>query len=175
MAVMTGFRADLLDRILGVNGHATIRPYETPLLREVLAAQLQKVEGVVMAAPLVDGQAMLSSGDAARGVLLRGLPIEKLREMPSLKGNVIEGSSFSPLNQRPLPSGRVWRALWLNRTKISLISPRATNAVRHEPRLRQFKLVAIFRVGLSEYDLNSTFASIETDALFRFWRASGRD
>ena len=46
MAVMTGFRADLLDRILGVNGHATIRPYETRFIdREVLAAQLQKVGG----------------------------------------------------------------------------------------------------------------------------------
>ena len=46
MAVMTGFRADLLDRILGVNGHATIRPYETRFIdREVLAAQLKKSKG----------------------------------------------------------------------------------------------------------------------------------
>ena len=51
--------------------------------------------------------------------------------------------------------------------KISLISPRGTiTPFGTAPRLRQFKLVAIFRVGLSEYDLNSTFASIETASRF---------
>ena len=170
MAVMTGFRADLLDRILGVNGHATIRPYETRFIdREVLAAQLQKVEGVVMAAPLVDGQAMLSSGDAARGVLLRGLPIEKLREMPSLKGNVIEGSWAALAQPKTIAIGArlAERYGFKVGQKISLISPRGTiTPFGTAPRLRQFKLVAIFRVGLSEYDLNSTFASIETASRF---------
>ena len=170
MAVMTGFRADLLDRILGVNGHATIRPYETRFIdREVLAAQLQKVEGVVMAAPLVDGQAMLSSGDAARGVLLRGLPIEKLREMPSLKGNVIEGSWAALAQPKTIAIGArlAERYGFKVGQKISLISPRGTiTPFGTAPRLRQFKLVAIFRVGLSEYDLNFTFASIETASRF---------
>ena len=170
MAVMTGFRAYLLDRILGVNGHATIRPYETRFIdREVLAAQLQKVEGVVMAAPLVDGQAMLSSGDSARGVLLRGLPIEKLREMPSLKGNVIEGSWAALAQPKTIAIGArlAERYGFKVGQKISLISPRGTiTPFGTAPRLRQFKLVAIFRVGLSEYDLNFTFASIETASRF---------
>ena len=170
MAVMTGFRADLLDRILGVNGHATIRPYETRFIdREVLAAQLQKLEGVVMATPLVDGQAMLSSGDAARGVLLRGLPVEKLQALPSLKDNVIDGSLAALAQPKTIAVGArlAERYGFKVGQKISLISPRGTvTPFGTAPRLRQFKLVAIFRVGLSEYDLNFTYASIETASSF---------
>ena len=170
MAVMTGFRADLLDRILGVNGHATLRPYETRFIdREVLAAQLQKLEGVVMATPLVDGQAMLSSGDAARGVLLRGLPVEKLQALPSLKDNVIDGSLAALAQPKTIAVGArlAERYGFKVGQKISLISPRGTvTPFGTAPRLRQFKLVAIFRVGLSEYDLNFTFASIETASSF---------
>ena len=71
MAVMTGFRADLLERILGVNGHATIRAYETSYKdRDALIARLEKIDGVVLVTPLLDGQAMLSAGDAVRGVLV---------------------------------------------------------------------------------------------------------
>ena len=135
MAVMTGFRADLLDRILGVNGHATIRPYETRFIdREVLATQLQKLEGVVMATPLVDGQAMLSSGDAARGVLLRGLPVEKLQKLPSLKDNVIDGSLAALAQPKTIAVGArlAERYGFQLGQKISLISPRGyNNAVRH--------------------------------------------
>ena len=170
MAVMNGFRADLLDRILGVNGHATIRPYETRFIdRDVLAQQLQKVEGVVLATPLVDGQAMLSSGDAARGVLLRGLPVEKLQALPSLKDNLIDGSLAALAQPKTIAVGArlAERYGFKVGQKISLISPRGTvTPFGTAPRLRQFKLVAIFRVGLSEYDLNFTFASIETASSF---------
>ncbi|MGB0477818.1 MAG: lipoprotein-releasing ABC transporter permease subunit [Parvibaculales bacterium] len=170
MAVMTGFRADLLDRILGVNGHATIRPHETRFIdRDVLAAQLQKLEGVVMATPLVDGQAMLSAGDAARGVLLRGLPVEKLQELPSLKDNIIDGSLAALAQPKTIAVGArlAERYGFQVGQNISLISPRGTiTPFGTAPRLRQFKLVAIFRVGLSEYDLNFTFASIETASSF---------
>lgn len=170
MAVMNGFRADLLDRILGVNGHATIRPYESRFIdRDVLAEQLQKVEGVVLATPLVDGQAMLSSGDAARGVLLRGLPVEKLQALPSLKDNVIDGSLAALAQPKTIAVGArlAERYGFKVGQKISLISPRGTvTPFGTAPRLRQFKLVAIFRVGLSEYDLNFTFASIETASSF---------
>ena len=170
MAVMTGFRGDLLDRILGVNGHATIRPFETRFVdRDALAQRLQEVDGVVLATPLVDGQAMLSAGDAARGVLLRGLPIEKLRQLPSLDGNIIEGALAALAKPKTIAVGArlAERYGFKVGQKISLISPRGTvTPFGTAPRQRQFTLVAIFRVGLSEYDLNFTFSSIETASGF---------
>lgn len=170
MAVMTGFRGDLLDRILGVNGHATIRPFETRFVdRDALAQRLQEVDGVVLATPLVDGQAMLSAGDAARGVLLRGLPIEKLRQLPSLDGNIIEGALADLAKPKTIAVGArlAERYGFKVGQKISLISPRGTvTPFGTAPRQRQFTLVAVFRVGLSEYDLNFTFSSIETASGF---------
>ena len=164
MAVMTGFRADLLERILGVNGHATIRAYETAYKdRDALMARLEQVDGVVLVTPLLDGQAVLSAGDAVRGVLVRGLPIEKLKQLPSLKGNVLAGS-FDDLNEK----GRIAIGARLAERygfgvgdRLSLISPRGTiTPFGTAPRLKQFEIAAIFRIGLSEYDLNFTFVSM---------------
>ena len=170
MAVMTGFRGDLLDRILGVNGHATIRSYDTRFIdRDLLVERLQIVDGVVLATPLIDGQAMLSAGDAARGVLLRGLPIEKIQQLPSLAGRELEGSLADLAKPNTIAVGaRLAERYGFNiGQKISLISPRGTlTPFGTAPKLKQFELVAIFRIGLSEYDLNFTFASIETAGAF---------
>ena len=164
MAVMTGFRADLLERILGVNGHATIRAYETSYKdRDALIARLEQVDDVVLVTPLLDGQAMLSAGDAVRGVLVRGLPVDKLKQLPSLKGNVLAGS-FDDLNEK----GRIAIGARLAERygfgvgdRLSLISPRGTiTPFGTAPRLKQFEIAAIFRIGLSEYDLNFTFVSM---------------
>ncbi|MGC6533956.1 MAG: lipoprotein-releasing ABC transporter permease subunit [Parvibaculales bacterium] len=170
MAVMTGFRADLLDRILGVNGHATVRAYEIQFAdRDGLVAQLSDADGVVLATPLVDGQAMLSSGDAVRGVLVRGLPLDKLKQLPSLDGNIVEGSLDDLTGTSRIAIGErlAKRYRFEIGDKISLISPRGTvTPFGTAPRLKQFELVAIFRVGLSEYDLNFTFVPIEAAADF---------
>ena len=170
MAVMTGFRADLLDRILGVNGHATVRSYDVTFAdRDALVAQLQAADGVVLATPLLDGQAMLSSGDAVRGVLVRGLPLDKLQKLPSLDGNIIDGDlqALSGKNTIAIGARLAERYRFKIGDRVSLISPRGTQTpFGTAPRLQQFKLVAIFRVGLSEYDLNFTFTSINTAAKF---------
>ena len=170
MAVMTGFRADLLDRILGVNGHATVRAYEIQFAdRDGLVAQLSDADGVVLATPFVDGQAMLSSGDAVRGVLVRGLPLDKLKQLPSLDGNIVEGSldELTGTNRIAIGERLAKRYRFEIGDKISLISPRGTvTPFGTAPRLKQFELVAIFRVGLSEYDLNFTFVPIEAAADF---------
>src|SRR5919109_50786 len=74
MAVMNGFRQELLDKILGLNGHLLIQPLESPLTdwREV-AERVAQVEGVKLAAPIVEGQALASSPFNASGVLVRGI------------------------------------------------------------------------------------------------------
>src|SRR3981189_1609711 len=59
MAVMNGFRKELLDKILGLNGHLLIQPIEQPLTDwEAVTERISKVQGIRLAAPVVDGQAM---------------------------------------------------------------------------------------------------------------------
>src|SRR5215203_7296345 len=74
MAVMNGFRKELLDKILGLNGHLLVQPIESPLTDwQVVAERLSKLEGIRLAAPMVDGQALASSPFQSAGVLVRGI------------------------------------------------------------------------------------------------------
>src|SRR5256714_2274646 len=74
MAVMNGFRKELLDKILGLNGHLLIQPLESPLTDwQEVAEKVAKVDGVRLAAPIVEGQALASSPFSAAGVLARGV------------------------------------------------------------------------------------------------------
>ena len=74
MAVMNGFRQELLDKILGINGHLLIQPIESPLTDwKDVSDRVSKVDGVRLAAPIVEGQALASSPFNASGVLVRGI------------------------------------------------------------------------------------------------------
>src|ERR1700752_7277 len=73
MAVMNGFREELLDKILGLNGDLLIQPLESPLTDWAeVAERVNKISGIVLASPVVEGQALASSPFASAGVLVRG-------------------------------------------------------------------------------------------------------
>src|SRR5260370_42301554 len=83
MAVMNGFRKELLDYILGLNGHLLVQPLESPLTdRQDVAELINQVAGIRLAAPVVDGQALASSPFNASGVLVRGIRADDLDNLP---------------------------------------------------------------------------------------------
>jgi lipoprotein-releasing system permease protein len=114
MAVMNGFRKELLDKILGLNGHLLIQPLESPLTDwEVVAARISRVPGVKLAAPIVEGQALASSPFSASGVLVRGVRAADLGRLPSIANNIRQGSrsgAGSPINCRceRATASRLW-------------------------------------------------------------------
>src|SRR6266852_8538184 len=74
MAVMNGFRQELLSKILGLNGHLLIQPLESPLTDyAAVADRVARLDGITLAAPLVEGQALASSPFNASGVVVRGM------------------------------------------------------------------------------------------------------
>src|SRR5918996_2237371 len=93
MAVMNGFRQELLDKILGLNGHLLIQPLESPLTDwERVAEQVTKVPGVRLAAPIVEGQALASSPFNSSGVLVRGIRSADLTKLTSIANNLKQGT-----------------------------------------------------------------------------------
>ncbi|MFX6972967.1 ABC transporter permease, partial [Acinetobacter baumannii] len=69
MAVLNGFRKELLDKVLGLNGHIVAQPLESPLTDwKDVVDRLRQVPGVAIAAPAVDGQALASSAFKSSGV-----------------------------------------------------------------------------------------------------------
>src|ERR1700723_667193 len=93
MAVMNGFRQELLSKILGLNGHLLIQPLESPLTDWQAAAEgISKVPGVRLAAPIVEGQALASSPFNASGVLVRGIRAADLAKLSSIAKNIKQGT-----------------------------------------------------------------------------------
>src|SRR6476660_2802934 len=93
MAVMNGFRQELLEKILGLNGHLLIQPLESPLTDwDAVADRVAKVNGVRLAAPIVEGQALASSPFNASGVLVRGVRASDLAKLPSVANNIRQGT-----------------------------------------------------------------------------------
>ena len=81
MAVMNGFRTDLIGRILGLNGHLAVYGEGASLTDfEALAAKVERVPGVVSATPLVEGQVMATAPSGAAGALVRGIRPDDLRQ-----------------------------------------------------------------------------------------------
>src|SRR5437773_301103 len=93
MAVMNGFRKELLDKILGLNGHLLVQPLESPLTDwKDVAERISQVDGVKLAAPIVEGQALASSPFNSSGVLVRGMRGVGLAALPSIGTEIKQGS-----------------------------------------------------------------------------------
>src|SRR5882724_953210 len=93
MAVMNGFRKELLDKILGLNGHLLIQPLESPLTDwDVVTERISRVDGVMLVAPMVEGQALAASPFNGSGVLVRGMRAADLSVLPSIAGRIKQGS-----------------------------------------------------------------------------------
>src|SRR6202158_2437513 len=82
MAVMNGFRKELLDKILGLNGHLLVQPIDSPLTDyDAVAERIAQVSGVTLAAPIVEGQVLASSPFHSSGVLVHGMRARDLNKL----------------------------------------------------------------------------------------------
>jgi lipoprotein-releasing system permease protein len=171
MAVMNGFRKELLDKILGVNGHLLIQPLESPLTDwQQVAERIANAEGVKLAAPIVEGQALASSPFNASGVLVRGMRAADLGKLRSIATNIKQGTldGFDE-NQGVVIGRRLADQLSLRAgDNLTLVAPRgAVTPMGTTPRIKSYKIAAVFEVGMSEYDAAFVFMPMpEAQAYF---------
>jgi lipoprotein-releasing system permease protein len=93
LSVMNGFRKEILDKIVGVNGHMFVQAIDKPLTDYAeVAEQAKKVTGVLRASPMIEGQAFASSPSAGNGVLVRGIREADIKLMPSIAKNLKQGT-----------------------------------------------------------------------------------
>jgi lipoprotein-releasing system permease protein len=156
MAVMNGFRKELLDKILGLNGHLLIQPLDSPLTDwEAVAARIAMVPGVRLAAPVVEGQALASSPFNANGVLVRGIRGADLARLGSIASNIKQGTLEGFDDAQGVAIGRRLAEQLSLRAgdSVTLVSPRgAVTPMGTTPRIKPYKIAAIFEIGMSEYD-----------------------
>ena len=171
MAVMNGFRKELLDKILGLNGHLLIQPLESPLTDwQEVAERVGKVEGIKLAAPIVEGQALASSPLGASGVLLRGVRAADLAKLPSVATNIRQGTLEGFDEGQGVAIGRRLADQLSLRAgdSVTLVAPRgAVTPMGTTPRIKTYKIAAVFEIGMSEYDAAFVFMPLsEAQAYF---------
>ncbi|MFL6931033.1 MAG: lipoprotein-releasing ABC transporter permease subunit [Xanthobacteraceae bacterium] len=170
MAVMNGFRKELLGKILGLNGHLLVQPLETPLTDwEPVSARIAQIPGVILAAPLVEGQALASSPFGAAGVLVRGLRARDLAQLPSVANNIKQGSLEGFDEGQGVASGRRLADPVSLRAgdHITRGAPRgAVTPMGTTPRIKVYKVAAVFEIGMSEYDAAFVFMPLPEAQLY---------
>jgi lipoprotein-releasing system permease protein len=171
MAVMNGFRKELLDKILGLSGHLVISPLESPLTDwEQVAIRVSKIDGVTLAAPVVEGQALASSPFHALGVAVRGVRSTDLERLPFLSNRITQGSleGFDE-GQGVMIGRRLADQLSLRAgDNVTLVAPRgAVTPMGTTPRIKSYKIAAVFEVGMSDFDVGFVFMPLpEAQAYF---------
>ena len=157
MSVMNGFRAELFDKITGLNGHAIVQGYDGRLedWRQIADAA-RKTPGVVSAIPLIEQPLMASANGRVEGVLVRGNTLKDIRSNPTLNSNVKAGDlrNITPGSGQVAIGSQLAQALGAYPgSEISLISPegRAT-PIGTVPRIVSYTVGAVFEVGVYEYD-----------------------
>jgi len=171
MAVMNGFRAELLTRILGINGHLIVQPIDQPLEDyDVVSRRINGVAGVKYAIPLIDGQVLASgSVGAGTGALVRGISGENLGKLTVVSNNIKHGSLVGFDQSEGVAIGqRMANNLGLVLGDvITLVSPDGdVTPFGTTPRVKAYAIVAIFEVGMSEFDSSVIFMPFEEAQLY---------
>ena len=159
LSVMNGFRAELLARVIGINGHVVVSSAFAPRINEpdILLDTLQSRPDIVSAATLIQGQALASSALAASGALVRGMRAEDLKNRPLLLDSLRAGdqalTKFAQ-DKGIILGERLARRLGLFAgDRLKLIAPTADATVFGSlPRARTFLVIDTLELGMYEYD-----------------------
>ena len=171
MAVMNGFRTELISRILGINGHMIVQPVDGPFTDYAdLTAKFQAVPGVRIALPLVEGQTLASGrAGAGSGALVRGVRPEDLEKLGEVANNIRQGDIIGfASGQGVLVGSRLAASLGITAgDDITLIAPEGDITPRGvNPRVKSYPVSGVFEIGMSEYDATMIFMPLEEAQLY---------
>ena len=171
MAVMNGFRTELISRILGINGHMIVQPIDGPLNNYAeLAEKFAAVPGVTMAIPLVEGQTLASGqGGAGTGALVRGIRADDFAKLKVVSDNIRQGDLVGFASGSGVAIGsRMADSLGIGAgDQITLVAPEGdVTPLGVNPRVKSYTVSAVFEIGMSEYDSSIIYMPLEESQLY---------
>ncbi|HYQ47745.1 MAG TPA: lipoprotein-releasing ABC transporter permease subunit [Thermodesulfovibrionales bacterium] len=168
LSVMSGFHLDLQKKILGANAHIIIRDIKGSIADyEQVSVQLRKNPEITAQAPFVIGQVMVSSGSRAHGVFIRGIDPEIEAKTTDILGHIKEGDVRRLSEDADLPGIILGKELAatlgvLVNDKINVVSPIGEiGPMGMLPKVKQFRVVGIFEIGMFEYDSNLVLTAMK--------------
>jgi lipoprotein-releasing system permease protein len=161
MSVMNGFRKELINKILGINGHVFVQALDTPLNDyATLAERFSSIRGVRMAVPMIEGQVLASTPFAAAGALVRGIREPDLKRLSSVADNIRAGSLEGFDSGEGVAIGRRLADHLGIRAgdRITLLAPSGpVGPFGPTPRRKTYNVGAVFEIGMSEFDAAFVF------------------
>ncbi len=178
LSVMNGFQQELRNRILAVASHIEIRGVPDLPDWKTVADLALKVPHVQAAAPYVVGQAMLTAGDANRGAVVRGIDPSREDSVADIGKHMRRGAlaDLKPGEFGIVLGGELARGLGVGPgDSVVVITPQGTiTPAGTLPRLKSFKVVGVFEVGMYEFDSGLALINIEdAQKLYRLDGVSG--
>lgn len=169
MSVMNGFRSELFDRILGINGHMNVYSLSGPFYDyDYMKSKLVAIDGINMVTPTIEAQALVSKGSAASGVLVRGITWEDFTNRDILRDSVIDGD-LSNFKENNIALGTVLANQLRVRVGdfVTLTSSKVKSTpFGSMPRQRTYEVAMILDVGMHEYNSGFIFMPLETSQIF---------
>jgi len=165
MSVMNGFRAELLSKILGLNGHFTAFPIEREFTdyKETVAA-LEQIDGVKFAVYFVEGQVLASGKGSSTGVTVRGMDAENIKKLDLLYNSVSQGGWDQWDSSKGVAIGyRLAQTLGVSLgDQVQIINPDgAMTPFGTTPQIRSYPVDVIFDLGMVEFDSFFMFMPLE--------------
>ena len=161
MSVMNGFHKELLDKIVGVNGHIFVQAADAPMKDyDEMTGRIRGVKGVAMALPMIEGAAGVSSPFGQTGALVRGVREADLEKLPGVAGNIKNGEifGFDKVDEDHPASVVIGRRMADKLSvrvgdTISVLTARgASTPFGVAPRIKAYPVRAIFSMGMAEFD-----------------------
>jgi lipoprotein-releasing system permease protein len=173
LSVMNGFEKELRGRILGMVSHVTVSSFRGPLQDwQILREETLEHSAVIGGAPYTEAEAMISNLSSVSGALIRGIDPEYETGVSEIHENM-EFGQLSDLIAGDygiiLGSGLANTLDVVPGDRVTMVTPQATSSpLGFLPRLRRFKVVGIFEIGVYEYDRSSAIIHYEdASRLFR--------
>ena len=161
MAVMNGFREELISRLLGINGHLNIYSNSGQITKEevnIIKSDFSDNQLI----PLIQTQALVISNEFSKGVFLRGYDNEYLDDLHFLKQNIVEGKLFGN-NINDIVIGYVLANKFGLSVgdEIKIAIPKTDNTIfGNIPRFKTLTVSGILNLGMYEYDSSFVFLNI---------------
>jgi lipoprotein-releasing system permease protein len=176
MAVMNGFHIELLNKIVGINGHIFLQGVETPLTDyQAVDNRIAKVPGVKLVIPVIEGAAAISSQYAQTGGLVRGIRGADLERLPGVADHVQLGSIANFDQAKGVAIGSKMAETLSVRIgdTISILTAKGPQTpFGIAPRVKSYPVVAIFNIGVSEFD--GIFVFMPLDEAQAFFNQDGQ-
>src|SRR5215471_16279648 len=170
MSVMNGFRAELLDRILGLNGHIIVQSTGQGVADyDAVAMRVRGVQGVRAAFPMIEGQVLVNTEGATYGALIRGIKADDLKALPSVTSKLSPAAldGYDEGESVILGKRLADRLRLLPGMMVTLVAPKGeVTPFGSTPRIKTYRVAGTFEVGMSEYDQTFIFMPLMEAQLF---------